>query len=136
MARTQPVLVQISTGDARPISRQIVDSIRMKIATAEIEPGARIPSVRGLAQQLTVNPNTVAKAYAELAADGWLEARPGLGLFVTVPRQRLSKPERERRLAAAVDRFVSELVALSVPLQEAQLRLEEQMSSVLPRKVA
>lgn len=136
MARIQPVLVQIATGDARSISRQIVDSIRMKIAKSELEPGTRIPSVRGLAQQLTVNPNTVAKAYSELTNEGWLEPRPGLGLFVAIPRQRLSEEERERRLGAALDRFVSELIALGVPLEEVGPRLEQQMGSVRPRRVA
>ena len=54
----------------------------MKIATGELAPGDQLPSVRGLAQQLTINPNTVAKAYAELTAEGWLESRQGLGLYV------------------------------------------------------
>ena len=91
MARTQALLIQIATGDPRPISKQIVDGVRMKIATGELAVGAQLPSVRGLAQQLTINPNTVAKAYAELTGDGWLEARQGLGLYVATPRQRLSK---------------------------------------------
>src|SRR5690349_18915824 len=98
MARVQPLAIQIVTGDTRSISKQIVDSVRMKIATGELEPGAQVPSVRGLAQQLSINPNTVAKAYSELTAEGWLEARQGLGLYVAVPRQRLSEEERERRL--------------------------------------
>ena len=62
MMRVQPLLIQIATGDSRSISKQIVDSIRMKIATGELLPGGQIPSVRGLAQQLRINPNTVAKA--------------------------------------------------------------------------
>jgi GntR family transcriptional regulator len=81
-------MIQIATGDSRSISKQIVDAVRMKIATAEIAPGDQLPSVRGLAQQLTVNPNTVAKAYAELTAEGWVESRQGLGLYVATPRQR------------------------------------------------
>ena len=70
MARTQALMIQIATGDPRPISKQIVDAIRMKIATAELARGDQLPSVRGLAQQLTINPNTVAKAYAELVNEG------------------------------------------------------------------
>ncbi|MCY7353736.1 MAG: GntR family transcriptional regulator [Lysobacter sp.] len=57
-------MLQIATGDPRPISTQIVDAVRMKIATAELSPGDQLPSVRGLPQQLTINPNTVAKAWA------------------------------------------------------------------------
>ena len=90
MARQQPLMIDIATGDVRPISKQIVDAVRLQVATGELTPGWQLPSVRGLAQQLTINPNTVAKAYAELTAEGWLESRPGLGLFVATPRQRLS----------------------------------------------
>lgn len=69
MARTRPLMIQIATGDTRPIVRQIVDAVRMQIATGELQPGDQLPSVRGLAQQLTINPNTVAKAYAELTTE-------------------------------------------------------------------
>ncbi|WP_346948977.1 GntR family transcriptional regulator, partial [Dyella sp.] len=66
MARQQALMIDIATGDVRPISKQIVDAVRLKVATGELTPGWQLPSVRGLAQQLTINPNTVAKAYAEL----------------------------------------------------------------------
>ncbi|HET6587232.1 MAG TPA: GntR family transcriptional regulator [Oleiagrimonas sp.] len=64
MVRTQPLIIQIATGDSRSINKQIVDAVRMHIATAALSVGDQLPSVRGLAQQLTINPNTVAKAYA------------------------------------------------------------------------
>ena len=102
MARPQPLMIQIATGDPRPIGRQIVDAVRMKIATGELGAGDQLPSVRGLAQQLTINPNTVAKAYAELTTEGWLESRQGMGLYVATPRQRLSEDERERRFDASL----------------------------------
>ena len=110
MARTQALMLQIATGDPRPISRQIADGVRRAVATGELAAGAQLPSVRGLATQLSINPNTVAKAYAELTADGWLEARQGLGLFVAAPRQRLSGPERDKRMQDAVDRLVDEVI--------------------------
>jgi GntR family transcriptional regulator len=115
MSRTQALMIQIATGDARPISKQIVDGVRMKIATAELKPGDQLPSVRGLAQQLMINPNTVAKAYNELAAEGWLESRQGLGLYVATPRQRLSDSERERRLDEAIGRFINDVIVLDYP---------------------
>ena len=58
MARTHALMIQIATGDPRPIVKQIADAVRMKVATGELEPGDQLPSVRGLAQQLTVNPST------------------------------------------------------------------------------
>lgn len=66
MNRRTPLMLQIVTGDPRPIHRQIVDGVRRLIANGELPVGAALPSVRGLAQQLTINPNTVARAYGEL----------------------------------------------------------------------
>jgi GntR family transcriptional regulator len=136
MARTQPLMFQVATGDARPISRQIVDAVRMKVATGELEPGDQLPSVRGLAQQLTVNPNTVAKAYAELVAEGWLEARQGLGLYVAPPRQRLSDAERGRRLDEAVQRFIQDVIVLGFPPDELEARMRLELQALAPRRRA
>jgi len=136
MARTQALMIQIATGDPRPISKQIVDGVRMKIATADLEPGDQLPSVRGLAQQLTINPNTVAKAYAELAAEGWIESRQGLGLYVALPRQRLSDSERERRLDEAVTRFINDVIVLGYPTRVVQSRLERAFRALAPRRSA
>jgi GntR family transcriptional regulator len=136
MARTQALMLEIATGDPRPISRQIVDGIRMRVATGELELGRQLPSVRGLAQQLAINPNTVAKAYAELTAEGWLESRQGLGLFVAPPRQRLSNSERERRFDEAVSRFVHEVIALDVPTGQVLSRLDAELLAIAPKKTA
>ena len=136
MARSQALMLEIATGDARPISKQIVDGVRMKIATGELSLGVQLPSVRGLAQQLGINPNTVAKAYAELSAEGWLESRQGLGLFVAAPRQRLSRAERDKRLDEAVSRFVHDVVALDLPTGEVLERLDLELRACAPRKTA
>ena len=136
MARTQALMLQIATGDPRPISRQIVDGVRMAIATGELAVAAQLPSVRGLAQQLGINPNTVAKAYAELTAEGWLEARQGLGLYVAPARQRLSQDERDKRMDEAVSRFVLEVVALDYPADEAVARIDHELRAFAPRKTA
>lgn len=135
MARTSPLLIDIVTGDTRPIVRQITDAVRVKISTGEITPGAQLPSVRGLAQQLGINPNTVAKAYAELSTEGWLESRQGLGLYVAPLRQRLSIDERERRFDDAVQRFVTEVVPLNVSLAEVHARIDDEFA-ILGRKRA
>ena len=136
MARSQALMLEIATGDPRPISRQIVDGVRMKVATGELRLGVQLPSVRGLAQQLGINPNTVAKAYAELTADGWLEARQGMGLFVAPPRQRLSAGERDKRIDEAVNRFVHEVVALDIPANDALARIDHALRDVALRKSA
>lgn len=136
MSRRVPLMLQIVTGDPRPITRQIVDGVRRMIASGELPVGAALPSVRGLAQQLTVNPNTVAKAYNELTAEGWLDARAGLGLFVAQPRQMLSNEERERRLDDAVQRFVGDVIALDLPAETVLDRVAGELSQLTPRKSA
>lgn len=115
---TNPINIQIVTGDARPIFKQIVDGIRMEIAHGNLATGAKLPSVRGLAMQLMINANTVAKAYAELTTQGLVESRQGLGLFVSEPRQFLSNEEQEKRLSAAVGSFVNDVAYLEFSEQE------------------
>lgn len=136
MSRTRALLIEIATGDTRSIARQIVDAVRMKIATGELQPGDQLPSVRGLAQQLTVNPNTVAKAYSELTAEGRIEARPGLGLYVSAVRQRLSNAERQHRFDDAVRRFVHEVVALDYSAREVKARLDEELRAISSKRSA
>lgn len=136
MTRRAPLMLHIASGDSRPINRQIVDGVRRQIAAGELMTGAVLPSVRGLALQLGVNPNTVAKAYAELTAEGWLDARAGLGLFVAVPRQLLSDSERQRRLDDAVTRFVGDVIALDYPDSAVLERVAGELALCAPRKTA
>ena len=136
MHRRSPLMLQIATGDPRPIHRQIVDGVRRLIASGELTLGANLPSVRGLAVQLGINPNTVAKAYSELTAEGWLDARAGLGLFVAAPRQRLSDEERARRLDEALTRFVGDVIALDYPASVLLERVAGELALCLPKKTA
>ena len=136
MSRRPIVVLQIVTGDPRPIVRQITDGVKRLIAAGELLPGDVLPSVRGLAQQLSINPNTVAKAYTELTAEGWLHARAGLGLFVAEQRQRLSNAERERRLGEAVDRFVSDVIGLDYPQQAVLDHVATELAHYAARKTA
>ena len=122
--------IEVAPGDARPIFKQIVDGVRMEIATGRVVPGDPLPSYRGLATQLTINPNTVAKAYAQLASLGLVESRQGLGLFVAEPRRILSEDEKEQRLARAIDGFINETLDLGYDDDEITWRLEEALAQL------
>jgi GntR family transcriptional regulator len=129
-------MLQIVTGDPRPIARQITDGVKRQIAGGELQAGDALPSVRGLATQLSINPNTVAKAYAELTAEGWLLSRAGMGLFVAEQRQRLSDSERARRLDEAVDRFVGDVIGLDYPSDAILDRVAGELSHYDAKKTA
>ena len=136
MSKTVPLFISVSPGNPRSITQQICDGIRISIASGQLPVGAQLPSVRGLAQQLTINPKTVAKAYGELANEGWLDARQGMGLFVAAPRQLLSEAERERRLALAIEAFSSEVIGLGYPLEQILDRVSATLTPCLNKKPA
>jgi GntR family transcriptional regulator len=104
--------INIATGAGAPIYRQIVDQVRLAVATGALPPAYAMPSVRSLAERLVINANTVAKAYSELVREGVLESRQSLGFFVAQKRQIYSKAERLRRLRPAAEAFVREAVSL------------------------
>jgi GntR family transcriptional regulator len=134
MSKPTPLFVSVSPGDPRSMTRQIVDGIRMEIASGRLEVGAQLPSVRGLAEQLTVNPKTIAKAYEILAREGWLYSRQGLGLFVAAPRQRLSDAERSRRLDQALDAFGAEVIGLDYSLKHILERVRATLTPYLDKR--
>ena len=75
-------MVHLDYRDARPIYTQIVDGFREQIRSGILCPGDKLPSVRELAQELTINPNTIQRAYRELEMGGWIATVPGKGCFV------------------------------------------------------
>jgi GntR family transcriptional regulator len=122
--------VSVTTGSGTPIYRQIVDQVRLGVATGALAPGDDMPSVRGLAERLVVNPNTVAKAYGELVRDGVLESQQGLGFFVAEKRQVFSRAERLRRLQQALDAFIHEAVFLDFSADEIRKAVDEKLASL------
>jgi GntR family transcriptional regulator len=122
--------ITIATGGGTPIYRQIVDQVRLAVATGVLAPGESLPSVRGLAEQLAVNFNTVAKAYGELVHDGVLESLQGKGFFVAARRQVFSQAERLRRLRQALDAFVQEAVFLDFTADEIRQALDEKLAAL------
>jgi len=103
---------QCDTTARVPIYRQLMDQVREAMARGRIQPGERLPSVRQLARELVVNPNTIAKAYSELERVGVLNTRPGLGVFIAKPQADLSSKVRKQRLLAALDLCLTEAVHL------------------------
>lgn len=122
--------LQITTGSGTAIYRQIVEQVRLAVATRALTAGDAMPSVRGLAERLLVNANTVAKAYGELVREGVLDSRQGLGFFVAEKRQIYSKAERLRRLRLALDGFIREAVFLDFSDDEIRQAVDEELAAL------
>ncbi len=90
-----------------PFHRQIVDQIRYGIASERLLPGEQLPTVRDLAVQLQVNPNTVRKAYSELEILGILDTQQGTGTFVSQHEVQIGEAERNRMLGQICDEFIA-----------------------------
>lgn len=120
--------LSIATGSPLPIYRQIMDQIDRAIASGQLAPGDSLPSIRAVAERLTINPNTVARAYSELTREGRVASQPGRGLTVAVRRQRLSPEERHRRLEHAADSFVREVAFLDFAPGEIWALLSEKLA--------
>jgi GntR family transcriptional regulator len=122
--------IHITTGSGTPIYRQIMEQVRLGVATGALEPGSPMPSVRTLAEQNLVNVNTVVKAYAELVRDGVLESHHGKGFFVAEKRQVYSRAERLRRLRQAVETFVHEAVFLDFSAYDIRQVVNEKLADL------
>ena len=115
-------MIHLDYRDARPIYSQIVDNFRRQIAAGVLQHGERMPSVRELAAQLAINPNTIQRAYRELEHEGYVQSIPGKGCFAH--KQITGDPKRMESLWEALERTVSELRFLGVTTEELMARLE------------
>jgi len=97
----------LDLGSGVPFYRQIIDQVKSAIATGELEPGDRLPTVRQLAVDLSINPNTVSRAYTELELTGLVETQMGSGTFVGQREVRPDDVERRRMLDRLCQEFLS-----------------------------
>jgi GntR family transcriptional regulator len=119
------VRLRIQPGHHPPIYQQITEQLRRRIASESLVAGQRLPSVRALAEQLVVNPNTVARAYRELEREHYVVSRPGDGVFVADRTSPFFEKDRRKLLIAAVDRLLSEAEQLGADPREVVALIEE-----------
>ncbi len=122
-----PLEISIVTGSAAPIYRQIVDQVCRAVATGKLAAGEQMPSVRTLAEQLVLNPNTVGRAYADLIREGVLEGQQGRGVFVAQRRPVYTRAERLRRLEPSLEGFVNDGIHLGFSPDELREALERKL---------
>ena len=103
--------IEVDPKAPTPPSEQIADQVRFAVAGGRLSPGDKLPSVRGLAAQALVNPNTVARAYRELEREGTVETRPGSGVYVASGATKRCKKDARAVLEERLGRAVEEALA-------------------------
>ena len=112
--------MRINFDESKPIYLQIADAIKKAIVRGEYGMGDKVPSVRELAIELKVNPNTVQHAYQELLREGVIFTKRGQGNFVTEDPEKL-RELREGMLNQLVDKFVDDLKGIGIPIEKEKI---------------
>lgn len=119
--------IQIDMKSGVPFYRQIIEQVKFAIARGDLNPGDQLPTVRQLAVELQINPNTVIRAYRELEIEKTLETHQGSGTFVTAQRPEVDALERKRML----DQILTDLLARA---SSYGLSLDEVLEGLRQRK--
>jgi len=112
------MVLQVNYKSGKPVYLQVVDQIKAAAASGGVRTGEPLPSIRPLAEELRVNRNTVAKAYAELESQGIIETIPGKGCFLKSNNSPLKKEVRRKLLIEEIDQVVVMAHHLQVPRPE------------------
>ena len=123
-------MISLNYRDSRPIYEQIRDGLRKLIVTGAVQPDEKLPSVRSLAQQLSINPNTIQRAYNELESEGYIYSVPGKGSFASGDTS--AEERRKQDLLEQLRELAAELNDLGVSGEElaALVRKEEPVKPV------
>ena len=117
-------MIHLDYRDARPIYVQIIDRFRDQITAGVLASGDKLPSVRELAVQLSINPNTIQRSYRQLEAEGWIATVPGKGCFVCgLPAY---TDEQRLELLTAFDKSVAALIRMGMTRKELSERIEKE----------
>jgi GntR family transcriptional regulator len=100
-------LFHLNASSGIPVYLQLIEQVRHAIETGSLQTGDQLPTIRGLAQELVINPNTVVRAYRELEHDGVVELRHGSGVFISASIAAKSKQMRQAQaiMAQALERI-------------------------------
>src|SRR5215469_13869860 len=117
-----------------PVYRQLIDQVRAGVASGTLAAGDQLPTVRQLAVDLAINPNTVMRAYRELELGGMLETHQGTGTFISDKKIEKKSSERERQLAQMASEFAARAGAAGFTLEELIDRMSELLAHPAQRR--
>lgn len=115
-------MIHLDHRENRPIYVQIMERFKEQISAGAMEPGDRLPSVRELAAELAINPNTIQRSYRQLEMEGWIVTVPGKGCFVCSDERHAE--EEKKRLLSDFDRTVDTLTAFGISRDTLIARLQ------------
>jgi GntR family transcriptional regulator len=124
------VQIHISATDGVPIYLQIVNQVKYLVAAGRLKAGDELPPIRVLAEQLIINPNTVARAYRELEGAGLVEKRRTAGTYVTDQGSPLARRERVRILTERIDALLAEAQQMDITVDDV-VKLVQQRDTAL-----
>ena len=125
MNRAEPFRFRLDNSSGVPVYRQIIDQVQLAIASKGLRGGEQLPTVRQVAVDLAINPNTVMRAYREMEIRGILTSQQGLGTFVTPSSVRQDEAQRNSRLSRLAAEIASKAGAEGFSLLELVERLNE-----------
>jgi GntR family transcriptional regulator len=112
--------IRIDNASDRPVYQQIIDQVKRDIAMGRLIKDEKLPTVRQLAGQLAINPNTIAKAYRQLEQEGIITTRPGSGAFVANLDSNLNRTVRRKLINEQLERIVVEAFHMQIDSQTLQ----------------
>jgi GntR family transcriptional regulator len=121
----RPFQFKLDLTSGVPVYRQIIDQVMGGIALGTLATGDQLPTVRQLAVDLSVNPNTVVRAYRELEIRGILETQQGTGTFIARQRTKAGEEERRRQLAQMTSEFLARAGEAGFGIQDVIAQLRE-----------
>jgi GntR family transcriptional regulator len=112
-----------------PVYRQLIDQVLVAIAAGHLNAGNQLPTVRQLAVDLSINPNTVVRAYKELEIRGMLTTQQGTGTFITSKKVKTDEAQRQKRLSQMLGEFVARVSADGYTVEDILERLNDLAAS-------
>ncbi|HEY1339928.1 MAG TPA: GntR family transcriptional regulator [Bryobacteraceae bacterium] len=117
-----------------PVYRQLIDQVLGGIASGALAPGDQLPTVRQVAVDLSINPNTVVRAYRELEIRGALDTQQGMGTFVSQQKVKRDEVDRQRQLAQLVSDFVARAGAAGFTIRDLMEQLHDRQNESQPKR--
>jgi len=127
-------MMKVDISSFVPIYEQIKEEIKRKISLGDLKPKEPLPSIRDLAEELLINPNTVARAYRELELEGFIYTRKGRGCYVSDDSTALVHKEQEAILNQIIDNAIEEAKRFNLTFREIKKKFDQRIDLVMDNK--